>query len=114
MMQRVPLVKWGGSSDRNTIMGIPTLRQRVCGGNPDTSIEFRNSTGKCSDSSSDTAVSTDLKLTDSPANALTICWLMLRTVLFNGARMAYSPNHLVFIALMLIFGYTVWMRLSSE
>ena len=35
----------------------------MCSGNPDTSIEFRNPKGKCSDSYSDTAVSTDLKLT---------------------------------------------------
>ena len=85
----------GRSSERKTIMGMPTLRHRLCGGKPDISRELRNSTGKWTASSSVIAELTELYIIISPTNVCTILLLMLFTMLFNGARMTCSPNHFV-------------------
>ena len=35
----------GGFKDRRTFTGIPTFMLSLCGGNPDVSMEFKNSGG---------------------------------------------------------------------
>ena len=42
----------GGFIDLSNITGMPHLRSKTCGGNPETSIELRNSTGNCTAGSS--------------------------------------------------------------
>ena len=58
----VPLVTLGGSKDCKMIIGAPSFNDNKCEGNPETSKEFKNSTGKCTASDSSCTESNDLAI----------------------------------------------------
>ena len=95
----VPFVTRGGSKERKIIIGAPTFNESKCGGNPDTSREFKNSVGNLTASDSSGTEFKDLYCVHSPGNYSTRVVLMVRVVLFRGAKMQRSDNQVMFVKL---------------
>ena len=86
----VPLHGLGASRFRRSIIWVPTLSNKLCGGMPEGSRELRNSMGHWTDSSSSATESTDLYEVVPSGSCSWICRLMALTLLFFGARIARS------------------------
>ena len=67
----VPLITLRGSNERKMIIGAASFNESKCKGNPDTSKEFKNSTGKCTAWDLSNTKSSDLYSTGSPGNCAT-------------------------------------------
>ena len=103
----VPLVTLGGSKDRTIIIGAKSFKDSVYEGNPETSSEFRNSTGKCTAWDSSSTEFSDLYSTDSPGNCATNVALILRVVSLSGAKMYRSESQAIFLKFQSKSGYTL-------
>ena len=110
----VPLHSLGASRFRRSIIGEPTLSNKLCGGIPEGSRELRNSMGYWTDSSTSTTESIDLYEVVLPGSCAWICRLMTLTLLFLGARIARSQSHLWSLKWFWMFGKTLFFRASNE
>ena len=88
-----PLVTRGGSNERKNIIGAPTFNESKCGGNPDTSKEFKNSLGNSATWHSSGTVYKYLYWMHSPGNCSTKVVLMVRVDLLRGVKMQCSDNY---------------------
>ena len=82
----VPLVTLGESNERKMIIGALSFNESKCKGNPDTSQELKNSTGKCTAWDSPSTESSDLYLTGSPGNCATKAVLIVQVISLSVAR----------------------------
>ena len=92
----VLLVVLGRSSDRRTMVGVPTFNASSCGGMPGSSRELSRSIEHWTASSSLIAVSIDLKTRTSPGNYDIKLLLRRLAFLLSGDRIALSASHVMF------------------
>jgi len=96
-MHLVPLVTRGGSKERKIIISAPTFNESKCGATLRLLKSLKNSVGNSTARVSSGTESKDLYWMQSPGNSSTKVLLMVRVVLFKGAKIQCSDNQSMFM-----------------